>query len=373
MQKRPWAVVFVLLVSMVASASAADSNKIRSALHRQAAADASLKRRLADSLIENHARASGRVFSPMLRSSLRQRLLALPLEKLNEAEAAGTHLAVTNAIPAGTSPTVFVPVTPCRVVDTRSSAGGILVAGTAQPFLVAGDTGFAAQGGNASGCGVPLGAVAAAVNFGATQSAGAGNVRAYAWANPAPTPPLAATINYGNLAPNLVTMPNGAIVPLCDPALATCTFDVFLLASVSPTHLVADVTGYFVKSADAMPMGDESLDSVTLTGFDTLVASSSFVPVFDGRCVLTCSIDIEQDVDSYGFFSAALQDVTAAQTYSYAGWGNDITYPSGKTSASHTVTFDVTGGHEYKAACEVDSDGTTASADVYPIFTWFCR
>jgi hypothetical protein len=373
MLKRPWAVVLVVLVSMVASASAADSNKNRSALRRQAAADASLKRRLADSLIENHARASGRAFSPMLRSTLRQRLLALSLEKLNEAEAAGTHLAVTNAIPAGTSPTVFVPVTPCRVLDTRLSAGGILVADTAQPFLVAGDTGFAAQGGNASGCGVPLGAVAAAVNFAATESAGTGNVRAYAWASPPPTPPLAATINYWNVAIPSVAIPNGAIVPLCDPALATCTFDVFLLARASPTHLVADVTGYFVKSADAMPMGDESLDSVMLTGFDTLVASSSFVPMFDGRCMLTCSIDIAQKVDSWGFFSAALRDVTAALTHSYAGWGSDITYPSSTTSASHTVTFAVTGGHEYKAACEIDSDGTTVGADVYPIFTWLCR
>jgi hypothetical protein len=373
MRKSVWTVVAVTFVSAVSSASADDSNKLRGALRRQAAEETALKRHIADSLIEAHARASGRPSGPLLRSSLRQRLLALPLERLNEAEAAGTHLAVTNAIPPGTSPTVFVPVTPCRILDTRSSAGGILATGTAQPFLVAGDTGFAAQGGNASGCGVPLGAVAAAVNLGATQSTGPGNVKAYAWASPAPTPPLAATINYGNLVPGLVTMPNGAIIPLCDPALATCTFDVFLLASNSSTHLVADVTGYFVKSGDAMPMGDESIEAFTLTGFDTLLASTSFVPLFDGRCLITCQVDIEQDINSYGFFFTALQDVTASQTYYYPGWGNDVTFPSSRTSASHTVTFGVTGGHEYKAGCGIASGGTTVGAIVYPIVSWSCR
>jgi hypothetical protein len=48
---------------------------------------------------------------------------------------------------------VYVPVDPCRVVDTRISAGGNLVANTPQSFLTYGDAGdLTSQGGNTAGC-----------------------------------------------------------------------------------------------------------------------------------------------------------------------------------------------------------------------------
>jgi hypothetical protein len=75
---------------------------------------------------------------------------------------------------------VYTPVNPCRIIDTRV-AGGALTGGTPGPtrqFKVAGSAGFDAQGGNVSGCGVPIGATAVLVNFVAVNAQGAGTMRA---------------------------------------------------------------------------------------------------------------------------------------------------------------------------------------------------
>ena len=53
--------------------------------------------------------------------------------------------------------------------------------------------------------------------------------------------PLAAIINYTTGQ----TIANGPAVALCDPSGATCSRDVTIQAYGSPTHLVADVQGYF--------------------------------------------------------------------------------------------------------------------------------
>jgi hypothetical protein len=136
---------------------------------------------------------------------------------------------------------VFVPVTPCRIIDTRV-AGGVIAANTSRAFDVTQEaspiTSYAAQGGDASNCGIGnVGAFAAAViNFTVVTPSAAGYITAYP--NLA-AQPLAATVNYGtgDIRGNL------AIVKLDQSAnaneLAVYTF--------AQTHLVADVTGYFIS------------------------------------------------------------------------------------------------------------------------------
>ncbi|MFZ5638878.1 MAG: hypothetical protein ACOY82_20085 [Pseudomonadota bacterium] len=136
---------------------------------------------------------------------------------------------------------VFVPVTPCRIIDTRV-AGGVIAANTTRTFDVTQEaspiTSYAAQGGDASNCGIGnVGAFAAAVvNFTVVTPNAAGYITAYP--NLA-SQPLAATVNYGagDIRGNL------AIVKLDQSAnaneLAVYTF--------AQTHLVADVTGYFIN------------------------------------------------------------------------------------------------------------------------------
>jgi len=197
------------------------------------------KERLAEGIIAQREEASGPL-DPLARALLKQDLLGRSLETLqagNPSLATGRNL-------------TFTGVTPCRILDTRLSVGGSLSVGARQAFKVAGNNpNLSSQGGSPGGCGVPSGATAVALNFGATQSAGPGNLRAYPWAASATTP-VASVLNFGNLAAaGLVTVPNGAIVSICDPAGGPCASDLYLEVLVNSSHLVADVTGYFMRTS----------------------------------------------------------------------------------------------------------------------------
>lgn len=131
---------------------------------------------------------------------------------------------------------VYVPVTPCRVLDTRI-AGGTIAANGTRSFEIASTANYTAQGGAATDCGVGnVGAIGSAVlNFTVVTPSIAGYVTAYEFGG---TQPLAATVNYnaGDIRGNL------AIVPL-DANPAGDDISVF---SFAQTHLVADIVGYFI-------------------------------------------------------------------------------------------------------------------------------
>ena len=155
-------------------------------------------------------------------------VLALGMASEREARAASTDLA-------------YSTINPCRLIDTRR-AGGPIAAGTTRDFKVKGTGSLASQGGSATGCGVPSTATGAMINFVSTNPAGAGNL--VAWAYPVATAPLASTLNYG-IVPGLNAIANGIAVPICDPDLNTCTFDLRIKTNASATDVVADVVGYF--------------------------------------------------------------------------------------------------------------------------------
>jgi hypothetical protein len=73
----------------------------------------------------------------------------------------------------------YVPLAPCRILDTRHG-GGKLAGSTSRAINVAGTTGFAPQGGKSGGCGVPLGASAAALSVTTTNAGGTGYLTLYA-------------------------------------------------------------------------------------------------------------------------------------------------------------------------------------------------
>ena len=140
---------------------------------------------------------------------------------------------------------LFVPVAPCRILDTRAVSAGALAAGEMRNFLVAGTNAFLAQGGTGGGCGIPDGAAepaapAVVVNFIAVGPAGPGNLRAWEFGQPAPN---ASVINYSNV-PGL-NIANGVVVPI--EGTAAQPWDLSIQADVSGTHVVADVTGYFTR------------------------------------------------------------------------------------------------------------------------------
>lgn len=130
---------------------------------------------------------------------------------------------------------VYVPVTPCRILDTRV-VGGPITANSFRDFDLTDVVRFASQGGDTSNCGVgDKGSfAAAAVNFTVVQPSGAGYMTAFPYLASQPT---AATMNYaaGDIR-------NGLAIVRLDQTPAVYEFSVY---SFAQTHLVADIVGYF--------------------------------------------------------------------------------------------------------------------------------
>jgi hypothetical protein len=170
---------------------------------------------------------------------------------------------------------VYTSVTPCRIINTRApGAGGALAPGAPRDFHVTGTAGFDTQGGNAGGCGIPAGATAAMINFVAVNPAGAGNLRAWPFGQAAPT---ASIINYSAS----VNIANGVVVALCDPATATCGFDLTVRADASATQLVADVMGFFQLPANFIGTPGSQVFELTVNNLRTMRVESGAAAGFD--------------------------------------------------------------------------------------------
>lgn len=129
---------------------------------------------------------------------------------------------------------VFTPVTPCRIVDTRS-AGGAVLGGATRTFKAWG-LNYTAQGGSSTDCGLLQSndVAALALNLLVITPAGDGFIKAYPVGAPEPN---ASALNYkGN-----DVLANGAILKVSQ------TSSDWNLFTVSTTHFVADVVGYYSK------------------------------------------------------------------------------------------------------------------------------
>ncbi len=151
---------------------------------------------------------------------------------------------VASATHAQTQST-FVPIAPCRIVDTRKpGAGGPINGGSTRAFNVVGVSDYSSQGGNASSCGIPgfpaagfSEVLAVAVTIVAPAPAAKGNVLLY----PSDVSPgTSSTLNFA--APTVpLSSSTGAIVPVRQDAQGG---DITAKPNQT-TDLVIDVTGYF--------------------------------------------------------------------------------------------------------------------------------
>jgi len=140
---------------------------------------------------------------------------------------------------------VFVPVSPCRIIDTRI-AGGPIVANTVRSFDITAISSYAAQGGSASDCngvGTAGSFAAAAITFTAVTPSAAGYMTAYPFNAPQP---LAATLNYTSGA----IVANSTVVQL-DQGASANELSVY---SFAQTHLVADIYGYYQAPPNSLQM-----------------------------------------------------------------------------------------------------------------------
>ena len=159
----------------------------------------------------------------------------------------------------------FVPVTPCRAVDTRcippaqaavtcpnaivpgAGSGDDINASSTRPFTMVGAGDMRGQGGGALGCGVPgydvvTGdpiAKAVAINVTAISPNNKGNLRAW---NSDPTPPEVSNINFSTN----VNIANSAVVTLAQDLTEGDDISVLSGGPVTSVHMAIDIVGYYI-------------------------------------------------------------------------------------------------------------------------------
>jgi hypothetical protein len=197
---------------------------------------------------------------------------------------------------------VYTPVTPCRIIDTRSATAGQMPAGIARAFNAWTTTNFTNQGGLSSDCGIPANTntAAIAVYFTVVSPTTAGYITAYP--GNFVTPPVASTVNFS--AGDVIG--NNAILKL-DQSI-TATTNHFKVYTYSATHLVADVVGYYAKPV-AQPLASLSSDLV-------------YTPLTPCRIL---------DTRKPGANTGVL--IGGAQARSFVGWDTSYTLQGGDNSS----------------------------------------
>jgi hypothetical protein len=317
------------------------------------AREATVRGELIATILSLREKASGRDFDAHLRALLTQKLEAATTEQLqafSEAGGLGNIEALGRSpephfLGATASDLVFTPVTPCRIVDTRSAAAGIMVAGTQRNFLVRSGSGFATQGGSATDCGIPASATSVEMNFVAVSAVGPGDLRAYPFGGAVPN---ASVINYSPVpgAPFL-NVANGIAQPVCDPATTTCTNDLTIQTDAGNTHLVIDVVGYF-KAVTPSQAGFNTGSVVISSTTQTFVASLNSVAMAQGeRVKVTAGFGVFGEDTTQGVACGACTTIRGevAVCYRTAGagtptvgnrtfiWDTSANYPGGGVTA----------------------------------------
>lgn len=175
---------------------------------------------------------------------------------------------------------VFVPVTPCRIFDTRV-AGGAIPANSTRDFDVTAVSNYSFQGGDSSNCGGTGAAgsfAAAVINFTVVTPSAAGYITAFPYLT---TQPLAATVNYnaGDIRGNL------AIVKL-DQGPSASELSVY---TWSQTHLVGDIVGYFITpEATALQCQDTANTIVSVGAGSTTNVTAPACPAGYTQTATNC-------------------------------------------------------------------------------------
>jgi hypothetical protein len=133
----------------------------------------------------------------------------------------------------GPEESVFVPVYPCRLVNTQNSAGP-LAANEERTYRMHGNT--SAQGG-AADCGIPQEATALELSITSVSAAGDGYLRTGSVQQSLPT---ATFLNYSEL----MNVTNTGAVKVSSNETSSFRIKVF----VASTHVVVDVYGYYIAA-----------------------------------------------------------------------------------------------------------------------------
>jgi hypothetical protein len=220
----------------------------------------------------------------------------------------------------------YVPITPCRIVDTRNAVG-FIGNGVTRTYYVGGTVGFAPQGGKSGGCGIPVGAAAVSATVTAVSPTIGGYLRAYPSNQAEPT---ATTLNYVAH----VSAGTGSTL-----SLSTASAQALKVTNhAGRTGLVIDVSGYYLAPIEGMINGagallyagssrlvsavhngagsftvtidtDVSFCTPTVTGYSGYVYASAYA--FNGNKIqvymwtLNASTHVEQAYDGYFYLQVS--------------------------------------------------------------------
>lgn len=219
--------------------------------------------------VRNWANSMGPVFAKSSIDALRRAADARTFDQMNNellasggkpgssssllAASAANGTKIAKVLGDAATDLVYVPITPCRILDTRVTGAPIAANGTLNVDVTA-VSNYSFQGGDASNCGGAGAAgsfAAAAINFIVVTPSAAGYITAYPYLVPRP---LASTVNYtaGDVRANF------AVVQLDQGASAS----EMTIYSFAQTHLVADIVGYY-RNPGAPTL--ECLDTTNVT------------------------------------------------------------------------------------------------------------
>ena len=140
---------------------------------------------------------------------------------------------------------IYVPVNPCRIVDTRL-AGGAILTNTFRNFYVSGDVDIFGQGGSLSGCPAPRQgseplAISAYIIAVPDTNSTSGVLTAYPSDQPPPATGEGSIVNFaaGQIVGNTTN------VTLCDPSSCPNDGEFAILARSTNQHVVIDLQGYY--------------------------------------------------------------------------------------------------------------------------------
>ncbi len=203
---------------------------------------------------------------------------ALPWQAPGGNDPAGGSRGMRALIAPPVSEASFVPVSPCRIADTRK-AGGALQVGVSRAFTVRGTAQFELQGGTSGGCGIPAGASSVSVSISSVDSSGSGFIRAY----PTGGSPDATVLNYQGGQDISVT----STIKLASQATAK---PLTLRAYGSATQVTLDVVGYFAPPMTGFVEEDGTLvESAGRVLSSTRLSTGRYTVTFD-RSLKGCSV-----------------------------------------------------------------------------------
>ena len=216
-----------------------------------------------------------------------------------------------DVIPPTIATAVFVPITPCRIADTRLG-GGLIANAATRTFQVTGSSGFSGQGGKSSGCNVPASAKSVALTATAVGATNHGYVTLYP---SGASKPVSTALSFTKTA---------TISGAADATIGTSGQIRAYVGGSGATDLILDVNGYYSPVIQARINSGGGIYSGTAPVLTAAHLGTGYYQVTTDRDLTGCNAVATASGGNY--YVAAYTSGTSvyADTYNASGAATDI-------------------------------------------------